>query len=798
MISPRWQKIWRDLFGNKGRTILVILSISVGLIGVGAIGQAQHVLTQGMMNSQAVSQVPSGTMLIPSFDDRLVEEIRQLPHVAWAEGRTVIHARISKAKQTPEASDQKNIDLFAIPDFASVRMNKITRKTGEWPPTKGNLLLEHLSADYLDVNTGDFVSVETSDGKVHLLQVSGLVTDPGRESTTLSGIQYGYISMDTLETLEQSNSFNMLSFTVKGKGKNIREIEEVAAGIRDAVKKQGYTVLSTRIPDPGKHWGYDIVTSMGNILQTMGILTLLLGASLVINTVFANLAGQLRQIGVMKVLGATPANLIGMYLGLVLIFGVISLLIGLPVSVLGAKALTNHSNVLLNFHSDGYGYSLPIFLLQAVIALVLPLLAALYPVAKGTRISVREAISYQGAGQPYGVGWTDKLLERVKGLPRPFLLSLRNTFRKKDRLIITLFTLSLGGAIVISVFSVYASMRLTLDHSLNYAKYDVRITMSQSQPARELERIAWRVPDVKKVEVWEMTNANRVRDDGSESTDFVIAGLPKGSSLVKPTLLKGRWLKPDDQNALVIDSYLLGKEPDLDVGKTVTLKINGKETTWRVVGIARKVVGEVVSYVDYSALERALDKQNSGSLLHVITSRHDHQKQSEVENKVKSLLTDNGAEVSSSLIISEFRQVQEARINIVIVFLMLMAILLTIVAGFGLTGTLSLSVMERKQEIGIMRSIGASDASIFGNVIYEGMIIGFISWIFGSLLAIPISRQICNALGKSLFQAPLDYTFPVSGVLFWLLMVIVLSIVASFIPAWNATRLSIRDVLAYE
>lgn len=71
--------------------------------------------------------------------------------------------------------------------------------------------------------------------------------------------------------------------------------------------------------------------------------------------------------------------------------------------------------------------------------------------------------------------------------------------------------------------------------------------------------------------------------------------------------------------------------------------------------------------------------------------------------------------------------------------------------------------MERTREIAILRSIGASNGSIWRIVIYEGMIIGVISWFFGSILAFPVSKMISDAVGLSMFQAPLDFVFPVCG-----------------------------------
>jgi putative ABC transport system permease protein len=107
-------------------------------------------------------------------------------------------------------------------------------------------------------------------------------------------------------------------------------------------------------------------------------------------------------------------------------------------------------------------------------------------------------------------------------------------------------------------------------------------------------------------------------------------------------------------------------------------------------------------------------------------------------------------------------------------------------------------VLERTREIGVMRAIGASNASVRQIFIVEGNIIGILSWVLGVILAYPVSKLLSDAVGRQFLSTPLDYTFSMSGVLIWLVVVIVLSALASFLPAWNASRLTVREVLAYE
>jgi putative ABC transport system permease protein len=80
----------------------------------------------------------------------------------------------------------------------------------------------------------------------------------------------------------------------------------------------------------------------------------------------------------------------------------------------------------------------------------------------------------------------------------------------------------------------------------------------------------------------------------------------------------------------------------------------------------------------------------------------------------------------------------------------------------------------------------------------EGLFIGALSWLIGAILSLPISKLLSDAVGMALTDAPLSYTFSTKGALLWLGIVLILAAMASFLPAWNASRLTVREVLAYE
>src|SRR4029079_4626384 len=209
------------------------------------------------------------------------------------------------------------------------------------------------------------------------------------------------------------------------------------------------------------------------------------------------------------------------------------------------------------------------------------------PVLTGTRITVREAISGYGLGKgKFGKGRIDRLIERVRFMSRPMLLSLRNTFRRKGRLALTLSTLTVAGGIFMAVMSVRASLHLTLDDILAYYDYDVGVTMSRSYRTAVLDQ-ALKVPGVVGVEYWSNYSGQRLLADDQESPNgFNILSLPAQTQVFKPKISSGRWLLPEDAPAVVVNTEFIKKQPDVKLGDEIRIKVAGKKTTLRVVGLA--------------------------------------------------------------------------------------------------------------------------------------------------------------------------------------------------------------------
>ena len=424
------------------------------------------------------------------------------------------------------------------------------------------------------------------------------------------------------------------------------------------------------------------------------------------------------------------------------------------------------------------------------------------PVWQGTKISVQEALSGIQQNHPPNQGWLDLRISRLRNSSMLLMISLRNTFRRKGRLFLTVLTLSLGGAVFIATFNVRVSLTNYVDQIIQYFNADVNITLDRSYPIDEIASLIKEVPGVKMVEGWAFARTELVKADGSVGESVALLAPPAGSPLVNPILREGRWIVPGDQNAITLSELFRERYPDLKVGDTIRLKVNGDETDWVVVGfyqLAGKVSG-FAAYTSYEYLSSLTHQDGRSPAFRAVSHRADltQAEQQVLGRAIEAHLKSQGITVMDMSTGQTLSETASDGFNVLTALLLFLSILTALVGSIGLTGAMSLNVMERTREVGVLRAVGASDRMLMLTVLLEGGMIGLISWVMASLAAFPISTLMSNALSQSLFGGSTNFGFTPIGFVLWLAAVLMLSVVASVMPARSVTHLTIREVLSYE
>ncbi|MBX7221052.1 MAG: FtsX-like permease family protein [Blastocatellia bacterium] len=818
-MTSSWSKVWRDFRQERTRTFFVGLTIGLGIAAFFAVMASYAILTRELNHGWLETNPASATLRTRPLDDNLLAAISGSPGVQDAEARRTLAGRI---KSGPV--EWRNLTLFVVKDFARLRVSTLKPQEGAWPPATGEILLERDAVQVAKARLGDWVTIKTASGGEQKLRFSGTVKDVGQAQARMETSVYGYITLATLEQLGEELFFDQVKLVVSGNKLDEGHIRDVTANLRQLIEAKGNQVLRVEIPEPGKHPHADLMGLFLLVMASFGLFALLLSGILVVNLMTALMAAQIRQIGVMKALGGTRWQIARIYLGQALLLGITAVLGALPVGLWGSRVLCRYFAVFLNFDITSFAVPLWVYVLVTVVGLLVPLLAAGFPVWRGCGVPVRIALDDYGVGRTsFGTSPFDRVLAGLGGLTRPVLLAIRNSFRHRTRTILTTTTLMLAGLCFMAALNVRASLINTFDHLFDAMRYDLTVQLGGMYDFEKVQSAIRKTPGVLQVEGWLATEGSLIEgqqpgaDDahpahhlppqtgpggghgGSalEAKRFKVIGLPVGTKLFQPLLLNGRRLQPGDTNALVVNTRMAAYWPLLKVGDEVQLQIGPVATSWQVVGIIRDPLAGPTAYIPLSFFEQAGHVGMTNSLRLVLSESN-----ANGLNLLKANLDRNLEEVAvrslNSVSKLDSRVSFDQHMLMIYIFLLVMAGILAGVGSLGLATTMSLNVSERRREMGVLRAMGATPAVVWLIVIAEGLVMAMASWLVAVLLSWPISQLLGSFLLRLMFKIGLDFRFDPVGPVLWLVLAIGLGAVASFLPAWQASRRSVREAVEYE
>jgi putative ABC transport system permease protein len=800
-MSVIWQKIWSDLWGNKVRTLLAVLSITAGVFAVGAIFGMVEQLLSGMDQAHQAVFPSHITMYLLKHIDR--DTAIYLKRVAGVEDIEVLNTVTVRYKINPQDEWKRGV-MVMRDDYEDQTYDRVQLKEGQWP--EGNHIgIERLSGQWYHLDIGDRVIFEL-EGTDRALPIAGKIRHPFVLPPELGGEASFFVDAQGLERFGiPEGEFGQLLLRVKPY--SLEFSKEVASEIKDRLAKQGVSVSVTMYQDPKEHWGRPFMEGINLVMQILAVVSLFMSVVLILNTLTALITQQTNQIGVLKAIGGGTATVLKIYLTEVLVYGLLALLISLPLGAFTAFGLCRWLLGLFNIDYPVFRFSNRAVTFQVVAAIAAPLIAALWPVLKGATITVREAVASYGLGGDFGSSWLDRAVERMgqRFLPSHYAVALGNMFRRKGRLALTQLVLITAGAMFLIIMSLSASITFTLDNEFKRRGYDTAISFRDRVHIGRAVKMAQALDGVEKAEVWFNHPASILRQ-GQRTKEAglgtQINGVPIGSDMYKPLIVAGRWLQPGDDRVIVM-SKETADDNHIQLGDVVTLDLGELgDADWQVVGFYRVIFGGGFAtdsiYAPQEAVFAATKKYSRGEQLFVRTRFHSEAYVEAMTDQLEGLYKARNMDVFVTRTFYEDRRGGETQFEMIIDMLLALAVIVALVGGIGLMGSLSISVVERTREIGVMRAIGAQSGTMMGMFVMEGVLQGLLSWAVAVPISFVIGKPMANALGQAIFTANLDYQYNFRAVMIWLVIVLVVSILASILPARNATIISVRESLAYE
>jgi putative ABC transport system permease protein len=791
------RKVWRDLWRNKGRTLMVIMSISVGVMAVGMVVSG-NTLVLGQMASSHVESNPShGILWLAGIvDEDTIRSLKRIPSVEDVEGYSDSDVHWKRTLD----GEWEDGHIVSYADLGNQTYDRMTLKSGDWPESKLIGVEEAHIDSYGAPGVGGAVYFEINE-RPREYTVNGIMRNPWEFPTPFSEYAAFYVTQNDFSRIAGYHGFNVLQITVPEYSKE--NVELAIDDINEKLKPQGVSVAYSEVLHPEEHYLQEMINGVGMVLTVMAIASLGLSVMLVINTINALIAQQIPQIGILKAIGSTRRQITTMYLSAIFVYGFLSLVIAVPIGAYAGNALAQWMLYLLNVPITPFAILPNVFLLQILVGLLTPLLAGLYPVLQGVAIPAARAISQTGLGRGrYGLRLIDRLISGVRGIPVMAALSLRNTFRRPGRVILTLLTLTVSGAFFIMVYSTQYSFEKTIDTIFAGFGYEVQINFEQYQRIDEAIPLIESRPNVKNAEMWIFRTANTkvpgTSGPGSEYEVFV-RGVPSESPIFKPELTAGRTLDPMDKQAILLNQKL-AKKMGVGVGDEIIIDLpDVGETTWTIVGLVFDLNGrdQNTAFANIDTLNRALHNVGRSAVAMIQGTDQSLETQKAIKADLIDYFDAKGMKIGYSAVATEDRNNASAQFSILTQLLMMMTILMAIVGSMGLSGTLSINVIERRREIGVMRAVGASSRDVGFVFTGESLMLGLTSWILALPIGLSVGPTFVRALGE-VIDFPAEYYPATHSIWIWLGIVIVLSVFASWVPARRATRISVNESLAYE
>lgn len=812
MMNVIYYKIWADLWGNKSRTLQVVLIIALGAFGAGLVIGARN-LTSHALNADWLAGDPPNMKISvnPAMSADQLLALENIEGLSRVEG--------FQAEKIEWRHDQDGewlvATLNARDDYAAPAVTRWELIAGTFP-SGDDVAMERGFGELHNLVIGDTIETRINE-RVRQVRIVGILNS--RESNAafspdlilymsqrrfgeVTGNQHYSIVAGRIDAFNPDGSFNQAS------------ADRVDAAVQDRLHKlnidsQGLLPaipLIKRVAPATTHFAQGILDSVFLILGIIGGVIVVLGALLIYNNISAIITQQVGQIGIMKAIGASTGQVIRGYLLLIFIYGLLACLIAIPLAALGAHAIKLFFTNFMDVATSGFQIDPTAVLLQVAIALLSPLVASLVPLSRGANITVREAISTFGLGGASGL--LDSLLARLRHISYTVLLTIGNTFRNLTRVALTQVVMAGGGLLFIAIMGVSDSTTYTLGPALTAVhQYQINLTLAHDERIERVTQMVLAQPGVSAVELWN-TGSAAVRPQQQREYDVnderaKLYGIPLDSQMYVPKLVAGRWLQAGDDKVIAMHHELAARL-GVAVGDWVTMRYQGdKETDWQIVGLFFDPARDTGVYLLQTVYGWELNRTNKANTLFIRTTDPDPAATIRTGLAIRQFLTDSNLPIAvgtllDAMTIGEIVGRLQERYRIVITLLTIMAVVIGIVGGIGLSGTLSLSVLERTREIGVMRAIGASSARISWLFIGEGLIQGLLSWLIAVPLGIPAAYYMTTVILTELFGDTLLYQFRPTGSLLWLAIIVVLGMVASWLPARNATRVSVRESLAYQ
>lgn len=791
-LSALTRKSIADVTRRKGRTVLVVLGILIGVCGFTAINVMQDAITNGIAYSHEQSTQPDLSFDVDAVNPSLIPALEAVPNVATMQlqSRSFGAWFVGSARRPASA-----IEMIGYPDPQHVALGHFQLLEGHYPGP-GEIVLEAGDAGLASFQLGDSIHILGQQQGDATFKVVGLSQTIGLKNPSQSGTARGYIQESELESTFGPQQTNDIEVKVH----DTAHAQQALNGI-DTLLQQHHVNVQDKTIDDNSNTPNASTSGLLTVLRIILILAMGLGALLIVNTIVTLLLEQIRIIGTMKALGGTRGAIIRSYVISVGAYAMLGTVLGIGLGIFAGYELAAQILTMETYSMGPFTIAPTTLAISLLPGLGVPFLAALLPLWNGTRITVHQSLAAYGIS----TGNSDKSgqMRRVRGplftrIPQTFWLGLCGLFRRRQRAITTLTILTPSSLAFLSVATAIYSVSEKSNHILDNYDFDLNVqVLNGTQPWTQLRDQIQAIPNVQRVE--------RLNDDDFIKTTWGtmrLVSVETDIQMYQRHLVSGRWFSPNERHVALISDDA-ASATGLKAGDTLTFSSGDftGEASWKIIGIVHdpraniSTAGLVVTtsenynqMVGWSTTAaktvdiRATDRSSTA----VAT----------LEQAIGNTLRNAGIQIGLGSRQDELN-IAQSQFTVLYVMLYAPTIVIALMSCLALYHTLITSVLERRREIGIWRSMGARDRQVGLVFLVEAQALASLTWALSTVLGVPVAYGFLRLLSKlALFNIPFAFNPLSLGIM--LVAVLVIAALASLAPAQRAASLRIANILRYE
>jgi putative ABC transport system permease protein len=792
-MSTLGRKARADLRRRPARTVLTVATLAL------AVASAATLAVPRLMDQTMRREVRDARLhdVAVTLHDDSVLSPTQLDHLAHLPDVIAFEARVVDSTQATIDDRRAQVTVWGL-DLAAQQVDAIQLTAGTLPRS-GEILADagNGSAAGFPASVGDRVTVRDHDGTPTTLIVSGIVhglaTSPSAFGPNDAAVFYA--AADVVRGPSGQRGVNSLAFRLADNRPDAQA--RTIAAVHDYLQAQTGTEPFVDLPDTrslGDWPGRFIFGQVISLFSIITVLAVLCALFLIANTMNTLVTEQASEIAVLKTLGGRRRQITRTFLHTASLLGASGAILGTALGIGLAYLLTRiFAAAIFDVDAD-FAISLPVVVISLAAGPALAMTASLPALRRGLRRPIADTLADRDLSS-YGDSRLDRLIARTRLLSAPARMGIRNVLRQKRRSAATIAQVAVAIALAVALFAVGRSVTVAVDAAYETLGYDIELTAHPGAAPLDAYAgaIASHTPGVSRVEP---VLENRVR---YQETNYAAFGLGN-DTLYRYKLGAGRWFTVGDDTAsppAIVLGPAVARTADAHIGQTITLGTASGPTEFRVVGIDMGQVnnGGVV-YVPLAALQQLTGQPGITNTLWLTTTDASHATVDRIAADVHDRLAVAGYGIDAQKLYVQQAD-NRAGNNVLLTVIQIMGFLVVAISLMGLVSTLTMAVIDRTREIGILRCLGARARHIRRVFQAEGILLATAGWVIGVPIGWLLSRGLL-ALIRHTIGLDVTTVFPATGPPVALAATIVLTVIVVRPTLRRATHIQPGTALRYE